>query len=90
MARYKVITSGNSAVLVLPKTFREENGIEVGDYVEVGFPARSVMTVTPTRKSGTSKSEQFSRLFSFVDGAGKTGLEPLSDAEYRASMESHL
>lgn len=90
MTRYKVITSGNSAVLVLPKSFREENGIEVGDYVEVDFPARSVMTVTPARKSEDSKSEKISRLFSFVDGAEKTGMDPLSDDEYRASMEACL
>lgn len=90
MARYKVMTAGNSAVIVLPKRFRDENGIRPGDHVEVGFPTGSLMTVEPARDDRGNRSDDLEAFFAFVDGAEKTCLEPLSPSEYRASLEGRL
>lgn len=90
MTRYKVMTAGNSAVIVLPKAFRDENGIRAGDEVEVAFPTGSLMTVEPVRDESKTRKEDLEAFFSFVDGAEKTGREPLTPSEYRASMEARL
>lgn len=49
-----------------------------------------VMTVEPVRDEGRARQEDLEAFFSFVDGAGKTGQEPLSPSEYRAAMENRL
>lgn len=90
MTRYKVMTAGNCAVIVLPKAFRDENGIRAGDEVEITFPTGSLMTVEPVRDESRARQEDLETFFSFVDGAEKTGQGPISPSEYRAAMEGRL
>lgn len=65
MARYKVMTERNSAVVALSMRFRDENGIRPGDKVEIWFPSSSLMTVEPARNELDAQQDDLDTLLAF-------------------------
>lgn len=61
-----VIASGNSAVVTLPKRWREANGIKVGDKVSIGFPTSTMMTIEPVPEGNSDKASSFLKLRELV------------------------
>lgn len=81
MTYANVISSGNSAVVTLPKRFREQNGIKVGDKVRIGFPTASMMTVEAIGQPGPDKKELLLRLRDLARENGKTRFPQTKEEE---------
>lgn len=86
MSYAKVIASGNSAVITLPKRYRERNGIEIGDRVSIGFPTSSMMTIEPVPSSKTDKYKAFLELRELVMKETDGTSFPSTKEEVRAML----
>lgn len=62
MVYANVIASGNSAVITLPKRYRELNGIKVGDKVSIAFPTSTMMTIEPVTKRSDDRQAMLEEL----------------------------
>lgn len=82
----KVIQSGNSAVITLPKRYREQNGVEIGDRVSIGFPTSSMMTIEPIPSSRTNKYKAFLELREHVKKETEGTSFPSTKEEVRAML----
>lgn len=70
METAKVIASGNSAVVVLPKKFREANDVHVGDSIEIDFPAQGVMTLRVPGNRSSDRVDSFRKLTRLIADSG--------------------
>ena len=86
MAYANVIASGNSAVVTLPKRFREINAIKVGDRVSLGFPAASMMTIEPIKQEGPDKAVIFAKFREQVHEDMAGAKAPMTREETRALL----
>lgn len=86
MVYANVIASGNSAVVTLPKRFREMNGIKVGDRVSLGFPTASMMTIEPVKQEGADKAALFARFREQVHEDMAGVVAPMTREETRALL----
>lgn len=73
MPQASVLRVGNSVAVSLPRSFREENGIEAGDKVEVEYPAQGVMVIRPLRKPAEERLAAFREMCELADAHGAEG-----------------
>lgn len=80
MPQASVMKSGNSAVVALPSAFRKRNGIEVGDHVEIAYPAEDTMVIRPVGAAAASRRAALEQLLALVQQQdGSQGPTPYRD-----------
>ena len=62
----KVIASGNSAVVVLPKRFRDSNGISIGDSVLIDYPTQGTMVIRAQHQPQSNRLKAYRKLVSLL------------------------
>lgn len=86
----RVIASGNSAVVVLPKRFRDSNGISIGDSVLIDYPAQGTMVIRTQRQPQSDRLKEYRKLVSLLSGDSSASIAsplPESRADLRDELE---
>lgn len=82
----KVIQSGNSAVVTIPKRFREKNDIMPGDRILIDFPNESTMIVRPLDTTKNNKLALLEELKAIAKDNAQGSSFPMDSQEDRAML----